>query len=39
MHHRLSNVGVRKRLGEDYDPEQAAEVLDELVGRLDRELP
>jgi uncharacterized metal-binding protein len=37
VHHRLSNVGVRKRLGEDYDPEQAAEVLDQLVARLERE--
>lgn len=36
VHYRLSSVGVRKRLGEDYDPMQAAQVLDELVGRLER---
>lgn len=39
VHHRLSSVGVRKRLGEDHDPKQAAEVLNQLVDRLDRELP
>lgn len=39
LYHRLNNAGVRKRLGEDFDPEQAAQVLRDLVDRLDRELP
>lgn len=39
VHHRLNNVGVRKRLGEDFDAEQATQVLDELMIRLDNELP
>ncbi|NKZ07465.1 putative zinc-binding protein [Actinomadura latina] len=38
VHHRLSDAGVRKRLGEDFDPAQAAEVLDELIERVEAEI-
>ncbi|MZE80859.1 zinc-binding protein [Streptomyces sp. SID5475] len=34
VHHLLSDDGVRKRLGEDFDPEQAERVLTGLVDRL-----
>lgn len=34
VHHRLDEHGVRKRLGEDFDPAQAAVVLAELEERL-----
>jgi uncharacterized metal-binding protein len=39
VHHRLSNAGVRKKFGEDFDADQALDVLDELLTRLDEELP
>lgn len=35
VHHRLSDDGVRKRLGEDFDPAQAEHVLEVLLERLD----
>ncbi|GAA1828619.1 putative zinc-binding protein [Actinomadura chokoriensis] len=38
VHHRLSDDGVRKRLGEDFDPDQAAEVLATLLKRVETEL-
>ncbi|NVI92196.1 putative zinc-binding protein [Actinomadura sp. BRA 177] len=38
VHHRLSDDGVRKRLGEDFDPAQAQEVLDTLLERVETEL-
>lgn len=34
VHHLLSDDGVRKRLGEDFDPEQAEQVLDGLIARI-----
>ncbi|KNE80313.1 MULTISPECIES: putative zinc-binding protein [Streptomyces] len=34
VHHLLSDDGVRKRLGEDFDPVQAERVLTGLVDRL-----
>ncbi|CCK25865.1 hypothetical protein BN159_1486 [Streptomyces davaonensis JCM 4913] len=37
VHHLLSDDGVRKRLGEDFDPEQAEEVLDGLIARIGEE--
>jgi uncharacterized metal-binding protein len=39
VHHRLDGVGVRKRLGQDFDPEQAAETLAGLTELLDHRLP
>ena len=33
-YHLLSDHGVRKRYGSDYDPEQAAQVLDEIAADL-----
>jgi len=38
VHHRLSDDGVRKRLGEDFDPAQAEEVLGVLLRRVATEL-
>lgn len=38
VHHRLSDEGVRKRLGEDFDPAQAEQVLDALLARIAGEL-
>ncbi|NEA25660.1 putative zinc-binding protein [Actinomadura bangladeshensis] len=38
VHHRLSDDGVRKRLGEDFDPVQAEEVLAALLQRVEAEL-
>jgi uncharacterized metal-binding protein len=38
VHHRLSDAGVRKRLGEDFDPAQAEEVLGALIERVEAEL-
>ncbi|WP_436846307.1 putative zinc-binding protein [Streptomyces shenzhenensis] len=37
VHHLLSDDGVRKRLGEDFDPEQAGQVLDGLIARIAEE--
>ncbi|MEU1302688.1 putative zinc-binding protein [Streptomyces shenzhenensis] len=37
VHHLLSDDGVRKRLGEDFDPEQAQQVLDGLIARISEE--
>ncbi|WP_202425267.1 putative zinc-binding protein [Streptomyces sp. HUCO-GS316] len=37
VHHLLSDDGVRKRLGEDFDPEQAEQVLDGLIARITEE--
>ncbi|MGW4024412.1 putative zinc-binding protein [Streptomyces sp. NPDC005009] len=37
VHHLLSDDGVRKRLGEDFDPEQAERVLDGLIERIEEE--
>ncbi|MEU3098216.1 putative zinc-binding protein [Streptomyces sp. NPDC006967] len=38
VHHLLSDDGVRKRLGEDFDPEQAEQVLDGLIARIGKEI-
>lgn len=38
VHHLLSDDGVRKRLGEDFDPEQAEQVLDGLIVRIEKEI-
>lgn len=38
VHHLLSDDGVRKRLGEDFDPDQAEQVLDGLLTRIETEL-
>ncbi|WP_067806842.1 putative zinc-binding protein [Actinomadura formosensis] len=38
LHHRLSDAGVRKRLGEDFDPDQAEEVLGTLLQRVATEI-
>lgn len=38
VHFRLSNAGVRKRFSEDFDPEQAKDVLDDLIARVDDRL-
>jgi uncharacterized metal-binding protein len=38
VHHLLSDDGVRKRLGEDFDLEQAEQVLDGLVARIGEEV-
>ncbi|MEV4676064.1 putative zinc-binding protein [Actinomadura sp. NPDC049382] len=38
VHHRLSDAGVRKRLGEDFDPAQAEEVLGALIERVETEV-
>lgn len=35
LHHRLDEVGVRKRYGQDFDPEQAADALADLLQLLD----
>ncbi|MET9888058.1 putative zinc-binding protein [Streptomyces sp. NPDC006430] len=37
VHHLLSEDGVRKRLGEDFDATQAQKVLDGLLARLGAE--
>ncbi|MFG2085165.1 MULTISPECIES: putative zinc-binding protein [unclassified Spirillospora] len=37
VHHRLSDQGVRKRLGEDFDAAQGEEVLGALLERIDAE--
>lgn len=39
VHHRLSNAGVRKKYGQDFDPEQAEEVFAGLLHMLDEALP
>ncbi|WP_196450603.1 putative zinc-binding protein [Planomonospora sp. ID82291] len=38
VHHLLSDDGVRKRLGEDFDLEQAEEVLGGLLDRITAEI-
>jgi uncharacterized metal-binding protein len=38
VHHRLSSAGVRKWLGEDFDPDQAEQVLGDLALSLERGL-
>lgn len=38
VHHLLSDDGVRKRIGEDFDPKQAEEVLGGLITRIANEL-
>jgi len=39
VHHRLNDVGVRKRFGEDFDPEQASHALTDLLTVIDERLP
>lgn len=37
VHHMLNEEGVRKKYGQDFDPDQAQEVLDGLLVRLEDE--
>jgi len=39
VHQRLSDAGIRKRFGEGFDNDQAAEALRGLLQILDEELP
>lgn len=39
VHHRLSDAGIRKRYGEDFDNDQAGEALRGLLQIMDAELP
>lgn len=39
VHHRLNDVGVRKRFGEDFDAEQATDALTDLLALINDRLP
>lgn len=39
VHHRLNDMGIRKRFGQDFDPEQATDALTHLLELLAQRLP